>query len=236
MTEERRILVVDDIAMFRELERLSLSRFGEVVEAESGEEAVQRMGQQEFDVVVLDWRLPDMRGAELVPLLKEQQPGVPLVAISSEGAPEEHEAAVRAGADDVLSKPLARGTLVAAVGRFLRQNGIYGLPRAELNSPICVKTGEAPIRGRLGNISRGGLFIETENPPEVDTELSLNFQLPEETEALASTGQVVWRRVIDRAGVPPGVGVRFLALASHAAERLDRFVYERAPVTHEKEV
>jgi len=236
MTGERRILVVDDIAMFRELERMSLCRFGEIVEAESGEEALARMAQQEFDVVVLDWRLPDIKGADLIPRVKERQPGIPLVAIGSEGAPKEHEAAVRAGADDVLSKPLSRGMLVEAVGRFLSRNGIYGLPRAELDSPICVKKGDASISGRLGNVSRGGLFIQTENPPEVDTELTLNFQLPEESEALVSTGQVVWRRVIDQAGVPPGVGVRFLALASCAAVRLDRYVYERAPVTHKKEV
>ena len=60
MEPKRTILVVDDAPMFREIESLFLCRYGRVVTAASGAEALEAVRREQPDVVVLDFHLPDI--------------------------------------------------------------------------------------------------------------------------------------------------------------------------------
>jgi CheY-like chemotaxis protein len=230
----RTILVVDDIPMFRELESVFLARCGRVVTAEDAAGALEAAERLAPDVIVLDSRLPDLSGADLCRQLKERAAfaATPIVLITAEGSSEEHAEAIRAGADDVLAKPLDRVSLVETVQRFIRFESPRGLPRVTLRTPVRIGPSEEVGWGTICNLSRGGMFIELENGVDVARDLAeevrLQFRLPERSDApLAPLARVVWRRAA-WAETPGGVGVRFVDLDAPAARALDAYVHERA--------
>lgn len=80
----RRILIVDDEEMIRLLYRKELSRAGyEVDTASSGAEAIKKVSQDDFGVVVLDIELSDMSGLEVLQKLRKTAPETPIILNSA---------------------------------------------------------------------------------------------------------------------------------------------------------
>jgi type IV pilus assembly protein PilZ len=73
------------------------------------------------------------------------------------------------------------------------------------------------------NINEGGLFIETENPPALDTHVSLQFELPGSEEPIQTEGRVVWISSGEDEE-PPGMGVGFEGLSPEARTRINELV------------
>src|SRR5262245_6825743 len=80
------------------------------------------------------------------------------------------------------------------------------------------------------DVSRGGIFIRTREPLAVGTQLKFDFQLQDSAPLLAGDGTVVWIRENDptRAGVTPGMGVRFDKLTPASQPTLERILAEKA--------
>ena len=228
---QRTILVVDDVPMFREIGTVFLGRYGRVITASDGTEALERTRRDRPDIVVSDLTMGRMHGDELCREIRRDADlrRLPVVMITN-GSAEEHERAVRAGADDVVQKPLHRAELIQAVNRFLRLT-VRGLARVPLETDVRLSLAEGELWGRSTNISRGGMFVETEQALEPDTELELEFQVPELESPVAPTARVVWRRppADDASALTPGMGLQFLKLDRDLAQRLEDYVYELAP-------
>jgi CheY-like chemotaxis protein len=80
----QRILVVDDEPLVCESVRMLLSYDGHDVDtAHSGEEALARQSQIEFDVVITDFSMPGMKGDELSRVLKERAPHKPVIMLTA---------------------------------------------------------------------------------------------------------------------------------------------------------
>src|SRR6266436_5541256 len=79
------------------------------------------------------------------------------------------------------------------------------------------------------DVSRGGIFIRTREPLAVGTQLRFDFQLQDASPLMAGEGTVVWIREHDptRAGVTPGMGVRFDKLTPASQPVLDRILAEK---------
>jgi uncharacterized protein (TIGR02266 family) len=225
VAREATFLVVDDVPMFRDLGTLFLSRYGRVITATRGEEALEIVRRERPDVVVLDLHLPDLPG-ELVCREIRTAPATAdtAVVVLAGGDAEEHARAVRAGASDVLAKPIARLTLVESVQRFAEGGWPRGLPRVALDAPVRVRAARAERWLTARNVSRGGLFLEGDGVPAESGEVTLEFALPDGPRRLAATARIVWRRVLG-ADVT-GAGLRFVALDRESARRLDAFVHE----------
>jgi uncharacterized protein (TIGR02266 family) len=228
----RTILVVDDAPLLRELGTLFLARAGRVVTAASGEEglAVARLEQPEL--IVADVGMPrGIDGASLCQAIK-QDPilgGTRVVLLVSGLDATERERAVRAGADDVLPKPIDRVVLLDTARRLLAEAQI-GLPRVVLAQPIQLRSERKTWDGLARNLSRGGVFVESGRLLAPPNELEIAMRLPETREWLASTAQVIWTRPgAPRPGHRPGMGLRFLALDRGTARRLSEWVEERTP-------
>jgi uncharacterized protein (TIGR02266 family) len=73
------------------------------------------------------------------------------------------------------------------------------------------------------DINAGGLFIETEKPPQPGTEVSMQFHLPGSEEALSTLGRVV-RVAPGAVGSPSGVGIEFDELTAQDRVKIDRIV------------
>jgi uncharacterized protein (TIGR02266 family) len=225
---QRKILVVDDAAMFRDLESLFLARCGQVLTACDGDEAWDALHRERPDIVVTDLAMPGMPGDELCRRIKADIDlrRTPVIVVASRDAGEEHERAVRAGADDVVEKPVNRVSLIQSVNHFLRL-AVRGLVRVALDTDVRIAGQDGDVWARARNVSRGGIFVESERDLPPDSEVQLEFALPETRDALAPTAKVVWRRMATRT-LAAGLGLQFLKLDRDAARRLDEYVYERS--------
>ncbi|MBJ18074.1 MAG: hypothetical protein CL933_01505 [Deltaproteobacteria bacterium] len=231
MSNAARILLVDDVPMFRELGQLFLSQSGPVDLADSASSAIQSADERPPTVVIADMHLPDMDGAELCRRFKthptREAPYVVLLARPD--SPEDHASAVRAGADDVLFKPLERDNLITSVRRLTEFATPRGLPRARIDQPIEITTRGQQIAGVLRNVSRGGVCINAPITLAHSEEVGLHFSLDGEESAAAPTAQVVWSRPVQRG--PDQFGLRFLEIDARTVEKLDRYVSVHYPRT-----
>lgn len=229
MSATRRILLVDDVAMFRDLGKVFLSRSGPVDLASRAEEALEIARERRPAVVIADMHLPDLGGPAFCRRLKDD-PGYGLprvVLLARADAPGDHAAAVRAGADEVLFKPLERETLIATVRRLTEFDAPRGLPRARVERDVEISARGLRITGRLRNLSRGGLFVDAPLRLRRTEEVAVQFSLEEDEAVVSPTAQVVWIQP-NEAG-PDGVGLRFLEIDARTIGRLEHFVSDHFP-------
>ncbi|RYZ07887.1 MAG: response regulator [Alphaproteobacteria bacterium] len=111
-----RILLVDDNATNRQVAKLFLARLQcEIVEAENGAEALQRLTEQSFDVVLLDVHMPVMDGCEAIRRIRaSDQPWriLPVIALTADAMEGDRERFVAMGMTDYLAKPIDRRLLL----------------------------------------------------------------------------------------------------------------------------
>lgn len=114
-----RVLVVDDHPINRKVLVAQLRKKGlEAVEAQGGEEALQRLGEAAFDLVLMDCEMPGMDGFEATRRLREHH-ALPVVAITAHVLEGTRERCLEAGMNDYLSKPVQTVALVGALERWL---------------------------------------------------------------------------------------------------------------------
>ena len=77
--------------------------------ASSGEEALRRLGEQHFDMVLLDLRMPMMSGEEVCRRIREElgNTSLPVIAYTAHGMPEERNRMLQAGFNGLLIKPIS---------------------------------------------------------------------------------------------------------------------------------
>ncbi len=122
MNEPPRILVIDDEEGIRAGCRRALEPEGYVVEtAATGEEGLRRFREGNFDLVLIDVILPDMRGVDLLKPILEQDPDVVCVVVTGYATVELAVQAIRSGAYDFLSKPFTADALRMRVAQGLER-------------------------------------------------------------------------------------------------------------------
>jgi DNA-binding response OmpR family regulator len=116
-----RILVVEDDADIRRLLSDLLSAAGhEVVEAENGREALQRLFARAPALVILDISMPELDGWQTLERIREVT-NVPVMMLTAHVSELEKVRGLRAGADDYVGKPFGRQELLARVDALLRR-------------------------------------------------------------------------------------------------------------------
>lgn len=88
-----------------------------VLAADSGERGLKV--SDAYDLVILDLKLPGMSGLEVLPILKERQPGIPVIVITAHGSIDTAISALKLGADDYITKPFEIDQLILAVKKSL---------------------------------------------------------------------------------------------------------------------
>lgn len=116
MTESLKTLVVEDEKKQARLLENELGDHGFQVSAvATAEEALARLEQQWFDVVLLDIKLPGMDGVEALSLIKEREPSVEVIMLTGHGTLEDAVASMKQGAYDFVTKPYHLSELVALI-------------------------------------------------------------------------------------------------------------------------
>jgi two-component system, OmpR family, response regulator MprA len=116
------ILVVDDDAgLRRALRRVLASQGFEVEVAAGGDEALARLRERAYDLVVLDVMMPGSDGIEVCERLRSCGDRLPVLMLTARDAVRDRVAGLEAGADDYLLKPFANEELIARVRALLRR-------------------------------------------------------------------------------------------------------------------
>jgi two-component system nitrate/nitrite response regulator NarL len=112
-----RVLIIDDHALFRVgLQGLLEQRGIEVADAvASGIEGLQRAAELRPDIVLLDLRMPDMGGLEVLKKLREDVPGIPVVMLTTSNEETDLIKSLRSGAQGYLLKDMEPDELVSAL-------------------------------------------------------------------------------------------------------------------------
>ena len=133
MSTSRRLLMVDDEESFRQLTARELERSGYSVHtAGSLKEAREALATGSFHVVLLDVRMPDGSGLDLLPEIRDSYPGTDVVMLTAYGTVQEAIRAMKQGAHDFLTKPAKFAELEAVLDKGLvaivaDANGFHGL-------------------------------------------------------------------------------------------------------------
>ena len=115
------ILIVDDDAQIRRVMRTTLSSRGyEVGDARSGEEALEKMRAQHYDLVLLDINMPGMGGLEACRTLRSGSDAA-IIMLTIRNTEEDKVQALDAGADDYVTKPFSTPELLARIRAALRR-------------------------------------------------------------------------------------------------------------------
>jgi two-component system KDP operon response regulator KdpE len=116
-----RILVVDDEPQIRRVMRTTLSSHGFVVnDARSGEEAIEKLRQERYDLVLLDMNMPGMGGMDACRAIREQW-DLGIVILTVRNSERDKIDALDAGADDYVTKPFSMPELLARIRATLRR-------------------------------------------------------------------------------------------------------------------
>ena len=121
----RHVLVVEDDAMNQMIVCSMLQNAGYLTStADDGAQALELLSRETFDLVLMDWQMPDMDGLEVTRRLRSGAVGnfgtvVPIVALTANAFAEDRAACLAAGMNDFLTKPVLAEALIAAVARWL---------------------------------------------------------------------------------------------------------------------
>jgi len=122
--ESKTILFVEDSPTMRRIIANSLRQVGfeEIIEAENGVDALEKLEGKEIDLVVTDWNMPEMNGAELVKTLREMPPyaEVPIIMITTRGMKDDVMTAMKLGVNGYIIKPFTPEILQEKLRSFLR--------------------------------------------------------------------------------------------------------------------
>jgi DNA-binding response OmpR family regulator len=120
--EQRAILVVDDDVIIRDTLRDFLESKGYAVEtAETGKEALEKSQSRSFNLALLDIKLPDMEGTELLKKMHSIAPRMMKIMITAHGTLKNAMDSLNFGADAYLLKPINEKELLKAVEEKLRE-------------------------------------------------------------------------------------------------------------------
>ena len=120
--KQQRILIVDDDENITTVFRVNLESNGyEVETAKNGAEALEKIGRMFFNLALVDIRLPDMEGTDLLELLRETAPKMRMIIVTGFPSLQNAINAVNKGADGYLLKPVDIKQLLKTIEEQLRK-------------------------------------------------------------------------------------------------------------------
>jgi two-component system KDP operon response regulator KdpE len=124
LKSDTKVLIVDDEPQARRVLRTALIAHGfEVMDARSGEEALNKLRDETPEVILLDLKMPGIGGLETCKLIRESS-DVPIMIVSARKTEKEKVEALESGADDYVTKPLGIEELVARIHAVTRRPSV----------------------------------------------------------------------------------------------------------------
>jgi len=178
----KRILVVDDESIIREVSREALDAHEqyEAVSAKDGKEALAKVKERFFDIVITDLRMPGLNGVELLEKIKEYAPETTVIVMTAHGTVEVAVDAMKKGAFDFLTKPFSVDHLEAVVDRALNHRRIMqenAYLRSEISHQynfghiVGVSEIMKPVYEMIGKVAASDATVLVQGPSGTGKEL-----------------------------------------------------------------
>ena len=150
-----RILIVEDEEHLADLVAEVLGREGYTAEtAADGRTALARALSEDFDLLVVDWMLPDLEGVQVVKRLRAAEVRVPVLMLTARSQVEDRVEGLDAGADDYLPKPFAFPELLARVRALSRR------PPEKAEEEVLLAAGDVSLDPGRHEVRRAGERVE----------------------------------------------------------------------------
>lgn len=122
MAGKLKILITDDSKLLRKKLRAELEKLDcDVLEAENGKEAIMRDLTEQPDGIILDIVMPEVGGVETLQVIKEINPEIPVIMLSSAGTSQKLKQTLELGALDFIQKPYTSEQIKQAVEQIRRK-------------------------------------------------------------------------------------------------------------------
>jgi CheY-like chemotaxis protein len=115
----KRILVAEDNDSNYILMNYILKKHYEYFRARNGQEAVELAETEKPDLILMDLKMPVMDGLEATRLIKAKTPDLPIIALTANAFDSDRHAALEAGCDDFLSKPVNADRCIQTIAKFI---------------------------------------------------------------------------------------------------------------------
>ena len=156
------ILVVDDEPQLRRAMRATLTDLGySVIEAKTGEEALELLQHETADLILLDLNMPGIGGLETCRAIRESS-DLPIIVLSVRNTERDKVEALDAGADDYVTKPFGIQELLARIRAAIRRT-----PASAEAVPHVFIDGELEINFDARRVTRNGVSVRL-TPKEFD--------------------------------------------------------------------
>lgn len=220
--EKKKVLLVDDVALFLQLEETFFKRKNCIIyTAKSGEEALKMVEQNKPDLIVLDYYMPGMNGDEVCKTLKSDQrfKDIPVIMVSKSSKPEDIEKCFKAGCDHYITKPIRQTELLDKAAELLKIP-VRRSMRIFVKLEVEGKSKTESFFGRTENISIDGIFIVCEKNLEINSPVIIKFFLPGSKEEIIIKGEVV--RIDSSKNI--GYGIKFTEISEDTRNKLLNFI------------
>jgi len=235
--EQKTILIVEDSPNIRRLIGYNLERVGfTVLEAGDGRDAVRLLQKTVPDLIILDIRMPEMDGFQLLDLMRKypKAAAIPVVMMTALSQPADVDRALALGVVDYLVKPLDPTVLVAKVREALSHrlatgDAWAGPNRRQFPRGSILDLDLSPTPGGKGiDVSEGGIGWRTKLPPARDEVVVIEAPILFAELKIPSTS--LRARVVQTRTLGLGyhrVGASFVGLTSATRQALRAYALER---------
>ena len=115
----KKILVAEDNDSNFILMTYILKKYYQYERAKNGKEAVEMVEENDFDIVLMDIKMPVMDGLEATKAIKEIRPDLPVIALTANAFDSDRQLALEAGCNDFLAKPVSSELCLTTIRKFI---------------------------------------------------------------------------------------------------------------------
>jgi CheY-like chemotaxis protein len=226
-----KILLVDDVELFLELEKSFLEELGyDVLMARSGEEALQIVANESPDLVLLDMFMTGIDGDEVCRRLRADElwQSLPIIMVTAAGKDEQVKRCLESGCDDYVTKPINKNILLEKVQRQLGKVRSRTAPRVPVSLHVQIQSGGRSLEACARDISKNGIYVKSRNTLDAGAAVELCMTLPDGRK-VGVLGKV--KRV--QQGAEEGMGIYFVHPESKGVEALQSLAAEEASAVSE---
>lgn len=115
----KKILIAEDNDSNFVLMSYILKKHYQFERAKNGQEAVEMVDKNQYDIVLMDIKMPVMDGLEATKAIKEKHPDLPILALTANAFDSDRQLAMDSGCDDFLSKPVSSEECLETIKRYI---------------------------------------------------------------------------------------------------------------------
>lgn len=214
----KKVLLYEPSKSFALFLKYVLSRLSyQVFHVDNADAIIGTIETTKPDLIIAESNVKYLGGLDLCRRLKDHKAfsGIPVAIISVDGSTETREAAQQAGCVDYLTKPLTARSIHELMERQLPFHNKRKTMRARLQVDAKIVSNARSESVKTLNIGAGGMYACTDQPLEVGTLLDVVLPLPSLVSPLELNGEVVHAVRDQDAGLPRGMGIKFLEMGNN---------------------